>query len=173
MRKRLFPGILAGVLLSLTACAAPSADIGVIAMVPFASDDFGIRGVAPAGWAEPEAGRFDCGGPPLGDAQLLQKSFPGSVDELAPALMTEIGVDELPRRAGIFKGSSFTWDLYAFELQIEDSGTETYRARLAMAEGESASYFVAVAAMLDAYDANAPLLGAVFTHALYALAPLD
>lgn len=173
MRKRLFLGILAGVLLSLTACATPSADIGVIAMVPFANDTTGIRGVAPAGWAEPESGTFTSVTPLMEQSQLHQKSFPGSVDELAPALMAEIGVDELPSGAGIFKGSSFTWDLYEFELQIEDSGTETYRARLAMAEGESASYFIAVAATLDAHDANAPLLDTVFTHALYALAPLD
>lgn len=141
MKKGVLLGALASMLLSMTACTAPSVGSGVIAMVPFSSDDFGIHGVGPAGWAEAEAGRFACGSPPTEDAQLLQESFPGSMDELVPLLLADTNLDALPERGGTYKDSAFSWDLYTFYTQIEELGAETYRLRLALAEGESVSYF--------------------------------
>jgi hypothetical protein len=162
MKKHLILSTLVGVLLIITACASSLSahDGGAIAMVPFVDPEAGIRGARPLdGWTD--------------QGELVVGSFPGPMDEVIAALLAQVSLDALPMPRGTYRGTAFTWDLYTFQAQIEGAGTETFRIDLALAEGESTSYYVALAMRPEAYDDNPALYEAVFVHAVYALAPVE
>jgi len=162
MNKKLLLGVLVSFLLAVTACTGlqPRHGSGWIAMTPFTSDEYGIRGVVPPGdWIEQGA--------------LVQQSFPGTMDELVSVLLAQTSLDKVPEPAGSYRGAALTWSLYAFETQVTEVGPETVRVDLALAEGGSASYLVAMVTLPDAYEENESLVKTVFLHAVYALAPLE
>ena len=66
-----------------------------------------------------------------------------------------------------------TWNLFEIEGQIYDAGPGIYRMDLALAQDSSRFYLVALITRPDEYTAYAAMYEAVFTHALYALQPLD
>lgn len=176
MKKNLLLGLLAGMLLVMTACSASLAggDSGSIALTRFFSEEFGIRGVVPQACVQSNPGNFECTDltPDDSPVVMVQQLFPGTMDELIALVLDEVSLEQLPEPAGSYKGTAFTWDLYTFEAQIIDAGPETFRVDLALAQGDSASYLVVLATLPDSYDANAVLYETVFTRAVYALAPL-
>jgi hypothetical protein len=162
MKRRLILVALLCLLLTMTACGGSLSvhDGGVIAMVPFVDPEAGIRGIRPLdGWTD--------------QGELVVGSFPGPMDEAIATLLTQVSLDALPTLGATYRGTAFTWDLYTFQAQIEGAGTETFRIDLALAEGESTSYYVALAMRPDAYDDNPALYETVFEHAVYALAPVE
>lgn len=161
LKKMLMFALLLGTILALAACTGSVAEDhgGVIIMEPFTSEEFGIRGIVPASLPDQFA--------------LVQQSFPATKDELTPVLLAQANLKELPEPTGSYKGSAFTWDLYTFETQIEDVSPDMVRVDLALAEGDSASYLIALVTLPGDYDANAPMFETIFLHAVYALAPLD
>jgi hypothetical protein len=161
MKEKLLVAVLTSTLLIATACSAslPQGDDGLVIMAPFTDEESGIRGVVPYDLPE--------------QSGLLQQPFPGTRAEMVPELLAQTSLEAFPERVGGFRGKALTWDLYAFETQIKELGGGTFRVDLGLAEGDAASYFVALVAPPDAYDANAVLFETVFTHALYALAPLE
>jgi hypothetical protein len=176
MQRKLLLGLLVGVLLILTACGAPlpAGESGQIALKPFISEELGLRGLAPWNCDEVDLGTFYCPSlsPDESPVIVIQQSFPGMLDELAPLLLESVSLEELPEISGRYRGKIFDWGFFTFESQIRDLGPEKYRIDLAWAEDGSTSYFVALLTMPDAYEANEALYETVFTHALYALAPL-
>jgi hypothetical protein len=174
MKKRLLV-LLVGILLTASACAwsLPEGDSGVIGMIPFVSQDLGVSGIAPVGWAEVEPGTFVGD---LGDEEyvsLQQKSAPVTMDEVISVLLDQISLEELPEGTGTYHGAGLTWDLYTLDTQIHDAGEQVVWLKLAGASADSGSYYVILAALLDTYDANAPMLDALFTHVVDAFAPVD
>jgi hypothetical protein len=169
--------LLVSLVLSMSACAwsLPDGDAGVIGMMPFVSDDLGIRGVAPIGWGQVEPGRFvRSGAERIEDhMELHQKAVPLTLDELNTLLLEQISLEELPESTGTYDGAALTWDLLTLDTQIDGTGEFTFRLKLALAASESESYFVAVLALPDTYDTNAPMLDAIFTHSLDAFTPVD
>lgn len=148
--------------LLVTACGGWGADhgSGTVIMAPFVDEQFGIRGNAPAeGWAE--------------RAVLLQQSFSGTTDELPTLLVEETDLIHLPRSIGTYRGSALTWQLYKFETQLQSADPGIYRVDMGLAEGEAAIYFVTLVTMPMEYEDHAALYESVFTHAMYALAPLE
>jgi CubicO group peptidase (beta-lactamase class C family) len=165
---------IAAVVVLLVAVALPDAGKGVVIMAPFTSDNLGLRGVVPQGWIEVESGVFARGTSATDRTALILQSAPGvAVEELAAAAAAQLGFERLPERAGIYSGSSLTWDLYSFDAQIEDLGSETSRVNLALATHDSVTYAVALIASPQDYAAQAPLFETVFSHVLYALAPVE
>jgi hypothetical protein len=177
MRKHGPAGVLAALLLVLTACSAslPVGRSGSIALVPFFHEELGIRGVVPTGCNHTQPGSVECADLISGRAQVLivQQAAPVPLDELIEALLSELTLEQLPEPTGSYRGSAFDWDLYAMETQIKDVGPVTVRLDLALAEGDSASYFVGMATLPEDYEANTALLQTVFTHAVYSLAPME
>jgi hypothetical protein len=177
MRKHWLAGVVAVLLLVLTACSAslPEGESGSIALVPFFHQAMGIRGVVPAGCSQTQPGSVECADLISGRAQVLlvQQAAPVPLDELVEALLSELTLEQLPEPTGSYRGSAFDWDLYAMETQIKDVGPVTVRLDLALAETDSASYIVGMATLPEDYEANMALLQTVFTHAVYSLAPLD
>ena len=169
--------VLVSLVLSMSACAwsLPDGDAGVIAMMPFVNDELGVRGIAPMGWDQVEGGRFVRGGAERIEdhMELHQKAVPLTLDELNTLLLEQISLEELPKSVGTYEGAALSWDLLTLDTRIDGTGEFTFRLKLAVAGGESESYFVAVLALPETYDANAPMLDAIFTHALDAFTPVD
>jgi hypothetical protein len=128
-------------------------------MVPFTDDEQGIQGIMPMeGWAD--------------QAVLLQQSFQGTKDELVVLLTEQTDLIAVPRSIGTYKGSRFTWELYTFTTQLSDAGPGIYRVDMGLAEGDK-FYLVLLVSVPADYAAKAAMYDAVFTHALYALTPLE
>jgi len=161
VKKKLLLGALAGMLVALTACAGSQAEHGdgVIIMTPYASQEQGVRGAWPDGMPQ--------------ESFLQQESVPLPLDEFYPLALAQTDLVELPEPVGSYRGTAFTWDLYAFETRLADVGPETVRVDLAVAGSDATTYYVVLVTRPDDYIANAPLYEAAFTHAVYALAPLE
>jgi len=88
-------------------------------------------------------------------------------------LLKETDLSALPEAAGRFKGKAFTWTLYEFESHLEELPVGIVHFDMAVAESEATTYVVALLALPDAYDANRAMYNTVYTHALYALEPME
>jgi len=165
---------IAAVVVLLVAVALPDAGNGVVIMTPFTSDDLGLRGVVPQGWIEVQPGVFARGASSTDRTALILQSAPGmTAEEVAAVAGAQLGLERLPERAGIYRGSALTWDVYSLDAQIEDLGSETFRVNLALAPQDSATYPVALIVSPQDYAAQTPMFETVFSHVLYALVPVE
>jgi hypothetical protein len=154
--------IVLSLVMLVTACGGWDADhgSGTVIMAPFIDEAQGIRGNAPAGgWAE--------------RAVLLQQSFTGTTDDLTALLAEQTDLIHLPKSIGTYKGRALAWQLYRFDTQLESAGPGIYRVDMGVAQGETAIYLVTLITVSMAYENQAALYESVFTHAMWALTPLD
>lgn len=161
--KVLLPILIFAGILAISACSAslPQGASGSIALIPFWDEEQGIQGVQPLeGWSE-EA------------AELVQGAIPGSRQDVVALLLAQTDLSTLPESTGRFKGKAFTWDLYTFETHLAETPVDIVHLDLAVAESGSTTYVVVLAALPDASSANPALCHTVFTHALYALEPME
>lgn len=177
MKKHWLSGMLAGLLLVLTACSTslPEGKSGSIALLPFFDQEMGIRGVVPHGCSQAQPGTVECANliSGQGPVVLVQQAAPVPLDELMDLVLASTTLELLPEPTGSYKGAAFTWDLYAMETQLKDVGTVTVRLDLALAEDDSSCYLIAMVTLPEDYEANTALLETVYTHALYSLSPLE
>ena len=160
--RLLSPLLLLGVLLAVGACSAtlPQSERGSIALIPFWNEEMGIQGVEPLqNWAE--------------QAELVQLSVPGDMDDLVAIVQEQTSITQLPEPLGTYTGKALTWSLWSAETQVKDAGSGNWHVELALAEGESTAYLVALVVQPDEYDAKPRLYDTVFGHALYSLQPLE
>jgi hypothetical protein len=153
--------ILAG-MLAIGACSfqLPEGAEGSMPLIPFWDEEQGIQGVQPMeGWNE--------------EAVLRQVAIPFSPEEATALLLEQTGLSALPESTGRYQGKAFTWDLYEFESNLEDVPGGILHVDLAVAEIDSTAYVVALLALPDAYDVNRAMYNTVYTHALYALEPME
>jgi len=162
MRKTgLLVTVLTGVLLILMGCAAVAeeSESGVIALVPFADEGFGLRGVRPVeGWTD--------------KAMLLQQSVALSRDELVATLAAQSDLIALPKSIGTYKGRAFIWDLYTFTTRLEEAGPGIYRVDMGLAERDATFYMVTLVSEPSAYAQYEARFDTVYRRALHALEPL-
>jgi hypothetical protein len=125
----------------------------------YVNEDSGIRGVQPLDLGE--------------NAEIIQDSFPGTLDELQLTVMEQTNLDSFPEAIDSYKGANFNWDLYSFDAQIEEAGPQPIKVDFALTEGESRLYFVALLALPEEYEQNAEKYRSVFLHTIYALSPLE
>jgi hypothetical protein len=177
VKKHWPSGVLAGLLLVLSACSAslPEGESGSIALLPFFDEEMGIRGVVPHGCNQAQPGTVECTNliSGQGPVVLVQQAVPVRMDEMGDLLLASTTLEQLPESTGSYKGTAFTWDLYAVETQLEGLGPVTFRLDLALAEDDSSSYLVAMVTLPEDYEANTALLETVFGHALYSLDALE
>ena len=160
--KALLPILICAGALAISACSfsLPQGTSGSIALIPFWDEVQGIQGVQPLeGWSE--------------EAQLRQLAVPGSREDVIALILPQINLSVLPESTGRFRGKAFTWDLYTFESHLEEVPVDTLHFDLAVAESGSTTHIVALLTLPTAYDANPALYDTVFTHALYALEPVE
>jgi sulfatase modifying factor 1 len=131
-----------------------------IALVPYTSEEMGIRGIVPEGWVKVKPGQFQP--VPVSDPTLLgQIAFPGATIEQ----VMETG--RFPERVGSMETADFTWGLHHAELEWPDNvGTLVFD--VALAEADAGAYLVALVALADEHDA---LYDGVFMPAVRALGP--
>jgi hypothetical protein len=180
MRGKLGFVALSLMLLMAAACgpALPQGDSGLVALVPFFNQKLGIQGVVPHGCTQVGSDTFECANltPEQGSVVLVQSAVPGTMDDLVALVLDKTSFSKLPELADRYRGKAFTWDLYTAETRLADAGEvagATVHLDLALAEGDSEAYLVALVTLPEAYNANPVLYDTIFTHAAYALAPLE
>jgi hypothetical protein len=148
--------------LAISACSVslPQGTSGSIALIPFWDEEQGVQGVRPLeGWTK--------------EAQLVQGAIPMAGTDAMALLLAGTDLTAMPESTGRYTGKAFTWELYSFETHLQDVPVGTVRVDLAIAEDGSTTYSVALVVLPDAYSANPALFDTVFTHALYALEPME
>ena len=109
--------------------AAPSE----IILVPFTNEDFGVRGVVPAGWVEFVPGGYKRAA--SDDVALYQQVMGGGVtiDSVLDELSNELGVDRAPEPFGAVETDGGLWALYAVEARGQwfDIAVAVHRDRVA------------------------------------------
>ncbi len=137
MIKKVLPVILVLALLP-SDCGQPEAP--PLALVPFTSQAWSIRGVVPEGWMEVEPGHFSGAAWPL--KQLMYESFPGQTAKIVipKAIVPRLGIDVLPERTGTNENGVLAWDLYAMEIPSLEGVSGI--VDLAIAEADSGVYVV-------------------------------
>jgi hypothetical protein len=180
MRGKLCTVALALVLLVAVACgpALRQGDSGSVALIPFFNQELGIQGVVPHGCAQVSSDTFECANltPEQDFVVLVQSAVPGTLDDVVALVLDKTSFSKLPELADRYRGKAFTWDLYTGETRLTDAGDaadETVHLELALAEGDTAAYIVALVALPEAYNANPVLYDTIFTHAVYGLVPLE
>ncbi|MBN2472031.1 MAG: beta-lactamase family protein [Anaerolineae bacterium] len=140
---------------------------GEIALVPFEDAMFGLQGLVPEGWSQASPGVY-ARGAGMGDlTTLIQQAAPGiTADELATALLPNLGLEALPEPSGTLETAAYTWTLY--DISVDMSGL-VIKVALALAEDDAGVTLVLLQALEDDFDS---LVDAVYTPALEALAPL-
>ena len=147
---------------AITACSfsLPEATDGSIALIPFWDEEQRIQGIQPMeGWSE--------------EALLRQIAIRSSPGEARALILEQTNLSALPESRGQYRGKAFTWDLYMFESSLEEVPGTILHFDLAVAKRDSTTYVVGLIALPDAYDANQAMYEAVFTHATYALEPME
>ena len=67
----------------------------------FHSENLGIRGVVPEGWAERRPGEVARGASPIDPTALFQQGFAGmSIKDLKEGLIPHLGIDAFPEQVG-------------------------------------------------------------------------
>ena len=99
--------------------------------------------------------------------------IPVSRQDAAALILAQTDLSAFPESTGRFKGKAFTWDLYTFETHLAEVPVDIVHLDLAVAESGSTTYAVVLVALPTAYDANPALYDTIFTHALYALEPME
>ena len=86
-------------------------------MVPYTNEDFGIRGVVPAGWVEFVDGGYKRAA--SDDVALYQQVADGgaTVEGVLTALSGDLGLNEPPEPTGSMDTDAASWSLYAVEAQ--------------------------------------------------------
>ena len=163
MTSRTLPVTLALTLLPI-GCCRPKAPPMVL--IPFTSQAFSIRGVAPEGWQEVNPGHFAGDQWPI---DQLHEVYPGMTIEIvtASAIVPRLGRDLLPEPVGTNQSGGFTWDLYAIEIKDPDAGPII--VDMAMAETDGGVYLIAMVTGEDDHDS---LRGVVFIPAVKAFEPI-
>jgi len=129
-------------------------------LVPFTSDTFGINGIVPEGWKWVSPGVYAQSS--LGLVVLLQQAaeYVGA-ENLLQLMATQLGLAEVPEKAGSRKSDKLNWSLYEFEVQnflvdmaIAESGGFSYLVLLQRPLSERNFYYQEV--FLPALDALTP-----------------
>ena len=152
---------LAGVL-TVSACSfsLPEGTDGSIALIPFWDEELGIQGVRPLDdWSR--------------EAELVQNAIPLSRADALDALLAQTSLASLPESSGRYRGKALTWDLFSFESHVAEVPLDKVHVDLAVADSASVTYAVALVTLPETYEANQALYDTVYTHALYALEPME
>jgi len=114
--------VAAAVTLAASGCSLelPQGESGSTPFIPVYDVELSIQGVVPLGCEREDADSHDCSGvsPDQSVLIVVQARIPGSLDDMAYLLLTQTGLSQIPASTGRYRGSAFTWDLYAFETQI-------------------------------------------------------
>ncbi|MEO7910549.1 MAG: alpha/beta hydrolase [Roseiflexaceae bacterium] len=122
----------------IKAMREPAFDLpsGPVTLKPFENKSFGIKGVAPEGWAENTPGIYIRSN--ASNVVLLQQVAPGTRDNALQLFSQQFKLAKPPAATGSRKTSSLAWSLYEFTVQGQP-------VDLALAEQDQKTYIVLLA----------------------------
>ena len=133
-----------------------------LVLEPFTDEERGFRGLVPSGWQERAPANLARGSSATDPATFVLEAQPVTAAELFAALAGQLGLDPQAEPTAHAEIGSFTWDLYAFEVQ-------GVPVDLALAEDGQKTYFVLLSSPADERET---LYGELFLPAVEAMAPL-
>jgi pimeloyl-ACP methyl ester carboxylesterase len=117
-----------------------------VTLVPWQSQDYGIRGVVPEGWPEVSPGVFSRQHSSLDVALVLSQAAPMSASSLLAQISRQVGLAQPPQPVGEQQeGNGLTWTLYSFN-------TRGVQVDMALAEDEGKAYMVLLQSSPDERD---------------------
>ena len=128
----------------------------------FTDEQRGFSGLVPAGWQERAPANLVRASSATDPAYFVLEAQPGSADELFGGLAGNLGLDPQLEPTNSADLGSFTWDLYAFQVQ-------GLPVDLALAQDGEKAYFVF---LISPADEREILYEQLFLPALEAMAPL-
>jgi len=133
---------------------APSQDSSngaTITLEPYSSQEFGLSGVNPEGWAVAAPGMVARGDSASDQTVLIQKSYPGmTLDQINSALLPQLGKGELAASLGQYESEDFTWDLYKIEVEAPNAGILI--VDIAQFESGGTTYMVLLQTQAEDYE---------------------
>lgn len=137
---------------------------GEVALEPFTNADMGYTGLIPAGWNELATGIYARSDPAMDPTILAQLAVPAAAaDAVLGDLLANLGVEALPSTpVRVMDSDSLSWSLHLV------TGNPT--TAIALAEGESTTYIVALRTAGDEFDV---LADGLLVPALMAFAPAN
>jgi pimeloyl-ACP methyl ester carboxylesterase len=140
-----------------------------ITLEPYTSEELGLSGVTPEGWAIVASGMYARGDSASDQTVLIQKSYPGmTLDQINSALLPQLGVGELPASLGQYENEDFTWDLYKVKVEAPNIGT--FIVDIAQFEDSGTAYMVLLQTLAEDYQS---LHEFIFMPAVEALKNLE
>lgn len=137
---------------------------GALELVPFTDDTMGIKGVVPEGWEAVGPGIYLRPDDPI--TRIIQQVAPGATrQQVAAALLVQLGLKELPEPVETLETKALSWDLYEVEVDVPALGPII--VDLALAETDEAAYVVLLQSTSDERET---LREEVFLPAVEALA---
>jgi pimeloyl-ACP methyl ester carboxylesterase len=122
-----------------------------IALEPYASEEFGLSGVLPAGWTKAAPGMYARGADPADQTVLIQKSYPGmTLDQINSALLPQLGIAELPASLRQYESEDFTWNLYKVEVEAPIVGS--FIVDIAQYESGGTAYMILLQTQAEEYE---------------------
>jgi pimeloyl-ACP methyl ester carboxylesterase len=141
-----------------------------VKLIPFESETFGIRGLAPEGWLNLQPGVFTRGSSYSDPTLLIQKSYPDlTTDGLLAALLPAMGIPELSEPMTEYGTKYFEWTLYQVEVEMPGGGTAI--VDLALAERAEVPYLILLQAEAGEHN-DQLMLEEIFLPAVDALVPI-
>jgi len=136
-----------------------------LALQPYSSEAFGIKGLVPAGWLEAAPGIVARQAAPADQTVLIQKSYPGmTLAQLNQVLLPQLGITTLPSSLEQYQSGEFTWNLYQVEVPVPEVGTII--VDIAQFESGGTAYLVLLQTQAEDYQS---LHAQVFIPVLQAL----
>jgi hypothetical protein len=132
-----------------------------VTLEPYANDELGVSGVAPAGWTEVRRGTFARGSSGVDQTALIYDVAPIGVEEFLGAIVQQFGLSQAPESSGEIEANGLTWALYQTEAQ-------GYPIDFALAEHGDLALVILLVTEADEHEA---LFGGVFLPAVEALIP--
>jgi hypothetical protein len=145
---------------------------GYLTMMPYENRAMAYQAMIPLGWQEVDTGEFSPGSNQSAPIQLILVGIPDThIADLENLAVTQLGIEKLPMIQRNYTSRTLTWDLYEF--QTDSLSVPDVHVLLALAEGDHASYAVAMIAITDTFLEGPALYETIFLHAVHGLSPLE
>jgi pimeloyl-ACP methyl ester carboxylesterase len=116
---------------------------------PIEDQIFGISSVVPADWTAIGNGTYARGMPPDDLAIIVIQSAAATIEQVWPALLPQLMLDEIPEVTGALVAGDLDWQLHQFS---ERPGELELTIEVAMAEQEGTTYLVMLQGESDEFD---------------------
>ena len=144
--------------------AAPEA--APVELERLSNETMGISVLVPEGWDEIATGAYARAQSDSDLTRMVQQAAVGAgAEDIAQALLPQLGIEALPNPVDTVSNASLTWDVYMLEVE---GALGTVAVDVALAETETAAYVVLLQASTEEYEA---LHESVFLPALEGFQP--